>query len=97
MNKVGIHAYPVVATVTYLTPAGGATVVFDIVGTEYASAMLHGGAGHGFTVSCPVVGKHLCFDGSMLHAAPSDLQSLHSAQVGTRDAPCLSSRSFYYQ
>jgi hypothetical protein len=61
--------------VTYLSKAGGATVILDMPGSHYPTTP--GGA-----VDCPLrkcvisrpeVGKHITFDGLALHGAPGDL------------------------
>jgi hypothetical protein len=68
----GEHIYPRFATVTYVSKEGGPTVVMDKVGTESSDEPLIGSLQR-FAVSRPLVGKHIAFDGSLLHAAPSDL------------------------
>ena len=73
------HIYPYLATVTYLKGEGGATVVFDTVGTTHAEDSLVGRPCKWFACSYPKRGKHLCFDGRLLHAAPSDFRSLADA------------------
>ena len=67
----GVNVHPHLATVTYLSTLGGPTIVLD-----HASPVQHGAD---FTarpqrcwVSRPALGKHMCFDGRLLHAAPSD-------------------------
>ncbi len=68
--------YPNVATVTYLTNIGGGTLVLPCPGT---SEQTDASAGIGkkqlfrtVAVSKPKKGRHLFFDGQLLHAAPGD-------------------------
>lgn len=68
----GIHIYPNLGTVTYLSDLGGPTLVFDKVGTPDSSTPIIGLVER-FTASKPLMGKHITFTGSLLHAAPSDL------------------------
>jgi len=67
-ESFGIGSFPTLSTVTYLTaPSASAapTIVFDHTYTqgedEVISSML---------VSRPRIGKHICFDGRLLHGAP---------------------------
>lgn len=60
------------ATVTYLTDCGGPTIILNRVGTPNTTEDLSGIADD-MIVSRPVFGKHIKFDGRLLHAAPSDL------------------------
>ena len=68
--------YPTVATVTYLTNCGGATWVLPCTGstTEETSSGFNKGASrlNSLVFSLPRKGKHLHFDGRLLHAAPAD-------------------------
>jgi hypothetical protein len=67
----GEHIYPKFATVTYVSKEGGPTVVMDKAGTDSSDEPLIGSVQR-FAASRPLVGKHIAFDGSLLHAAPSD-------------------------
>lgn len=69
------NAYQLLGTVTYLSTVGGATIVLDMPGCHYRTTQ----SGE---IDCPVekviiskpeVGKHITFDGLMLHGAPADL------------------------
>jgi hypothetical protein len=68
----GQHVHPHLATVTYLTECGGPTIILNRVGTPNTTEDLSGLADD-MIVSRPVFGKHIKFDGRLLHAAPSDL------------------------
>eukprot|EP01041_Mallomonas_annulata_P004667 gene4667-9257_t len=68
----GLHIYPQLGTVTYLTDCGGPTIVLDKKGTFRNDEDISGPI-TSCLVSQPKIGKHLCFDGTLLHAAPSDL------------------------
>lgn len=65
--------HPHLGTVTYLTESTGApTVIFDKKGTfEFGSDA--SGPLNGCVLSYPSIGKHICFDGELLHGAPSTL------------------------
>ena len=75
-EETGVHVYPYLGTVTYLSALGGSTIVFDSAGSACASESLHGKGVNWLVSSRPRVGKHLTFDGRLLHAAPSDFDSL---------------------
>ena len=71
-EEQGVHIYPNMGTVTYLSDLGGPTLVFDKVGTPDSSTPIVGLVER-FTASKPLMAKHITFTGSLLHAAPSDL------------------------
>jgi hypothetical protein len=71
-NKNGVHIYPRLGTVTYITDAGGPTLVMDREGTADSGEPLIGSI-QSFSASKPMVGKHISFKGNLLHAAPSGL------------------------
>jgi len=71
-ETTGLHIHPHLATVTYLTNFGGPTIVLNKVGTRRTKDDLSGGADD-MIISRPIFGKHIKFDGRLLHAAPSDL------------------------
>jgi hypothetical protein len=71
-EDTGQHIHPHLATVTYLTECGGPTIILNRVGTPDTTEDLSGLADN-MIVSKPVFGKHIKFDGRLLHAAPSDL------------------------
>ena len=73
----GEHVPPFLASVTYLTPHGAPTVVLPVVAdaagraqaatpVDSADPLNKGFASH------PLVGKHLAFDGRLLHGCPYD-------------------------
>ena len=78
-----VFVHPHVSTVTYLTDLGAPTVVLSRRVDAATGRYLDDGDGPSTTttssartegfVSWPRRGKHLSFDGRMLHAAPSDL------------------------
>ena len=65
-EKFGLGSFPTLSTVTYLTPSSNPTVIFthtyEQEDDEVMPEML---------VSHPLPGKHLVFDGRLLHGAPS--------------------------
>jgi hypothetical protein len=64
----GIGSFPVLSTVTYLTASpktAAPTVVFDHVYAQGEEELINE-----MMVSRPRMGKHLVFDGSLLHGAP---------------------------
>ena len=70
----GLNLYPHLATVTYLTDIGGPTIIVDKIGCENSDDSHSGHTGkNGIILSKPSVGKHIKFDGRLLHAAPSSL------------------------
>lgn len=83
MSDGSMYVHPHISTVTYLTDLGGPTVVLSkrvetTTGryvTEIDNDVVDGNATtpvEGY-VSWPRQGKHLSFDGRMLHGAPSDM------------------------
>uniref|UniRef100_A0A7R9UBJ3 Uncharacterized protein n=1 Tax=Pinguiococcus pyrenoidosus TaxID=172671 RepID=A0A7R9UBJ3_9STRA len=75
MEDAGLNVTPHISTVTYLSDAGAATIVTGFRAPRHygdmsafdepvTSPYLH--------VSPPSVGKHISFDGRLLHAAPCD-------------------------
>jgi hypothetical protein len=63
-------AHPMVATVTYLTSAGAPTVVLDVAPLQLPGTA---SATRGY-VSHPSPGKHIAFDGRLLHGVPPELE-----------------------
>ena len=80
MTGGSMYIHPHISTVTYLTDLGAPTVVLKCkVASSTGTACMGDGlpdpskhVNTGF-ISWPKKGKHLSFDGQMLHAAPSDL------------------------
>ena len=68
----GENLYPQLATVTYLTDRGGPTVIINKAGC-LKSGDNHSGSANRAILSKPLIGKHIKFDGRLLHAAPSNL------------------------
>ena len=71
-GKTGCNLYPHLATVTYLTDIGGPTIIVNKTGCK-SSEQSHSGPADSVIVSKPSLGKHIKFDGRLLHAAPSSL------------------------
>ena len=65
---------------TYLTDLGGPTLILNKVGTRHATECLSGIADE-IIVSRPMFGKHIKFDGRLLHAAPCDLLELEDESI----------------
>ena len=57
---------------TYLTDLGGPTLILNNIGTKNAKEELSLTADE-IIISRPLLGKHIKFDGRLLHAAPCDL------------------------
>jgi hypothetical protein len=76
----GIKAYPQVSTVTYLSSAGAPTVVL-----QHARNNIPGSHSvpSGF-VSHPAVGKHISFDGRLLHGVPAEISDSSTPAAYTR-------------
>ena len=77
-DHAGIHVYPSLASVTYLTTptavaSSGATLVLNCRGTSSRGEALSPIVDN-FIISRPQVGKHFYFDGHLLHAAPSSIE-----------------------
>ena len=80
-----ILVHPHLSTVTYLTNAGGPTVVFGRVSPMESSALTDvlGPINEAF-ISRPAIGKHISFDGRLLHGAPADANIWKQQQLPTR-------------
>ena len=57
---------------TYLTDLGGPTLILNKIGTQNEKES-NSGVADEIIVSRPMLGKHIKFDGRLLHAAPCDL------------------------
>jgi len=68
-----ILVHPHLSTVTYLTNVGGPTVVLGCVSPMESDALgaIVGPINEAF-ISRPAAGKHISFDGRLLHGAPAD-------------------------
>ena len=71
--------YPCLGTVTYLE-AGGSSAPTAILEGCHETAIMTGMGSivHAAHLSLPVPGKHICFDGTLLHAAPVELREAFS-------------------
>jgi hypothetical protein len=68
----GEHVHPILGTVTYLCDRAAPTVIFDKRGDfKYGDDI--SGALNKCIISQPSIGRHICFDGQLLHGAPSGL------------------------
>jgi hypothetical protein len=68
-ESFGIGSFPVLSTVTYLTASkktAAPTIVFDHTYTQGEEDLMNT-----MLISRPRLGKHLIFDGTLLHGAPS--------------------------
>ncbi|CAB9529724.1 expressed unknown protein [Seminavis robusta] len=84
----GLLLHPRVGTVTYLSDCGAPTVVTDCLTPQQGKVQhLDGLSFSKVWLSYPKIGKHMAFDGRLLHGAPSDvfpsLQAM-SAAAGTK-------------
>ena len=74
VDEYGINVHPAVSTVTYLGDAGAPTMVADKTPpVMYEDVSAFRGAITNAVLSHPETGKHLSFDGRMLHGAPREL------------------------
>jgi hypothetical protein len=85
-----ILVHPHLSTVTYLTNVGGPTVVLGCVSPKESGELsdIVGPIKEVF-VSRPAPGKHISFDGRLLHGAPADANVWppSTSGAGTGDAP----------
>jgi len=79
----GILLHPHLATVTYLTEGGGPTLVLEcpspLMQDESPCRPIHRAE-----AAFPRVGRHISFDGRMLHGAPSDIAAAAAAPGARR-------------
>ena len=79
-SRTGEHAAPYLATVTYLTSSGSPTLVMPVATDSFGCGVVEprsgdgDGDGDGVYVSFPIAGKHLAFDGRVLHGTQHDGQ-----------------------
>jgi len=73
----GVNVHPHIATVTYLTDVGVATMFLEkCVGSPVVDQdILAGPVDRGY-ISWPLAGKHVSFDGRWLHGAPEDISQI---------------------
>lgn len=57
---------------TYLSDIGGSTIILGHKGTKWSSESPVGESKSSILISRPLVGKHITFDGLLLHGAPAD-------------------------
>lgn len=74
-EEEGVHVYPLFATVTYLSKTGGPTIVCDRMGTPRSTNDASGPIKE-VSISHPLPGKHIKFDGRLLHGAPSSVYDI---------------------
>ena len=74
VDAYGVNVHPAVSTVTYLGDAGAPTFVADKTPpVMYEELEAFRGSIGNAVLSHPEAGKHLSFDGRMLHGAPREL------------------------
>ena len=86
MEGNGILVHPHLSTVTYLTNVGGPTVVFGCISPMETDTLgkIIGPIDEAF-ISRPAPGKHISFDGRLLHGAPADA-NIWKSPSGTVDS-----------
>lgn len=79
----GIFVHPHLSTVTYLTSVGGPTIGLDRVSPMQKGEPdeILGPVPQAF-LSRPLAGKHIAFDGRLLHGAPADANAWHADKGG---------------
>ena len=74
VDDYGVNVHPAISTVTYVTNAGAPTLVCEKTApVMYEDADGFRGVVRKAVLSHPETGKHLSFDGRMLHGAPREL------------------------
>ena len=85
-ESFGIGSFPALSTVTYLTAEStiaAPTIVFDHTYTQGEDEVMSS-----MMVSRPRIGKHICFDGRLLHGAPYHPSLLpYSSPSSNKDEP----------
>lgn len=72
LDSHDIFIHPSISTVTYLTSEGAPTVILPVT-VDYEGTPT---VGKGIAlVSTPLAGRHLAFDGTLLHGCPPDLET----------------------
>lgn len=69
----GLHVPPWLSTVTYLSPNGAPTLLLPVVADARGRARLPADGMDAALLSFPLRGKHLAFDGRLLHGCPRQL------------------------
>jgi hypothetical protein len=83
-ESFGVGSFPTLSTVTYLTApskTAAPTIVFDHTYTQGEDEIMSS-----MMVSRPRVGKHICFDGRLLHGAPYHPSLLPSETTDSAEA-----------
>ena len=81
-DELGVNVQPHLSTVTYLTDVGAPTVVLGVPAPRAASAAAVEeayGAIRTAHFSWPRVGKHICFDGGLLHGTLPEAKAAAAA------------------
>ncbi len=73
VEAAGICLYPHISTVTYLSDGGAPTVVLKSNQTPLLMSDEVAATATDCFISHPSCGKHISFDGQLLHSAPSIL------------------------
>ena len=83
VDDFGVNVHPAISTVTYLTTSGAPTLVLDHVPPMMYEDVeqFRGPVGQGY-LSFPKRGKHIAFDGRLLHGAPRELAKPRHVEKG---------------
>jgi len=83
VDGFGVNVHPAISTVTYVTESGAPTLVLDHVPPVMYEDVeqFRGAIGTGY-LSFPKRGKHVAFDGRLLHGAPRELAKTRHVQKG---------------
>ena len=85
-RRYGVDRNPLAATVTYLTDTGAPTLLlplYDRDGRGGEEGLAHAAGDGGVVLSYPVSGKHLVFDGRLLHGCPARLARAAESVAGS--------------
>ena len=84
-QRHGVDRNPFASTVTYLTDAGAPTLLlplYDRDGRSGEGGLARAAGDDGAVLSYPAAGKHLVFDGRLLHGCPAQLSRAPEAVAG---------------
>jgi hypothetical protein len=88
VDAYGVNVHPALSTVTYLRDSGAPTMVADKTApVMYEDIEAFRGAIPHAVLSHPETGKHLSFDGRMLHGAPRELARAAALAGGAKKKP----------
>ena len=88
VDAYGVNVHPALSTVTYLGDSGAPTMVADKTApVMYEDIEAFRGAIPHAVLSHPETGKHLSFDGRMLHGAPRELARAAALAGGAKKKP----------